>query len=242
MKDNYKIKIYLTKESFEEIIILNDIYPNLNHIFRKSAIFILDMTEDELDNSLENTESDFATYCNSHNIKTIAKKSILNNMLVNKDELIKNCRSLFIMDINEQEAKKIQEENGILVLSKNSIDDNVFNQRFWRYRFIKDSKIEGNAITGWIDVMKEMSWLPINSMIISDDYLFAGSDDTLDNCVENVKGLLDAVLPSNLAIDFHILILTTHPKCDKQKRNQLVGEIKSYIQSKRNYKIKLEFI
>lgn len=240
MKDNYKIKIYLTKECFEEIVILDNIYPNLNHIFRKSAIFILDITEDELDKSLEDTESDFAIFCNSHNIKTIAQVSVLNNMLSNRNELIKNCRSLFIMDINEQEARKIQEENGVLVLSKNNIDDNIFNQLFWRHLFMKDTTIQGDAITEWIDALKDMPWLPTNSLVISDNYLFTGSN--LDDCAENIKGLLDAILPSSLGIDFHILISTKHPNCNEKKRNRIVGNIKSYIQSKRDYNIKLEFI
>lgn len=240
MKDAYKIKIYLTKESFEDIAVLDDIYPNLNRIFRESAVFILDMTEDELDKSLDNIESDFAVFCNSHNIKTTAQVSVLNNMLSNKDELIKNCRSLFIMDIDEQEARKIQEEYGVLVLSKNNIDDNIFNQKFWRHFFIKDTTIQGDAITEWIDALKDMSWLPTNSLVISDNYLFTGA--YLEDCVENVKGLLDAILPHNLGVDFHILISTKHPVCSELKRNQIVGEIKSYIKSKRDYDIKLEFI
>ena len=89
MKDGYKIKIYLTKDSFEDIAVFDDIYPNLNRIFRESAVFILDMTEDELDKSLEDVESDFAIFCNSHNIKTTAQVSVLNNMLSNRNELIK---------------------------------------------------------------------------------------------------------------------------------------------------------
>lgn len=242
MKDNYKIKVYLTKESFEDIIVFDDEYPNLNHIFRESATFIFDMTEDELDGLLDDIKSDFAMFCNSHNIKTIAKESVLNHMLTDKDELIKNCRSLFIMDIDEQEARKIREENGVLVLSKDNIDDNVFNQRFWRHRFVKNTAIKGNSITEWGDVLKDMPWLPLNSIVIFDDYIFAESNVTLKDCVENVKGLLDAILPPKLAIDFHVLILTTHPNCDEAKRNQIVGDIKSYIQSKRNYKIRLEFI
>ena len=240
MKDGYKIKIYLTKDSFEDIAVFDDIYPNLNRIFRESAVFILDMTEDELDKSLEDVESDFAIFCNSHNIKTTAQVSVLNNMLSNRNELIKNCRSLFIMDINEQEAPKIQKENGILVLSKNNIDDNIFNQPFWRHLFIKDTAIKGNAITEWIDILKDMPWLPTNSLIISDNYLLTGSN--LDDCVENIKGILDAILPSSLGVDFHILISTKHPGCSEMKRNQIIGDIKSYIQSKRDYEIKMEFI
>lgn len=243
MKDSYKIKVFLTKETFEEIAVFDDIYPNLNHIFRESAVFILDMTEEELDQSIDDTESDFAVFCNSYNIKTIAKPSILNSMLNNKDELIKNCRSLFIMDVNEQEARKVQEEYGILVLSKRNIDDNIFNQRFWRHYFIKGEKIQGDAISEWIDTLKNIPWLPTNSLIISDNYLFAGTDSApLSNCVENIKGLLDAILPHKLKTDFHILITTRHPSCNEQRRNQIIGEIKSYIQSKREYMIILEFI
>ena len=242
MKDCYKIKVFLTKDSFEEIAIFDDTYPNLNQIFRESAVFILDMTEEELDRLIEDTESDFAIFCNSYNIKTTAEPFVLKSLLTDKENLIKNCRSLFIMDIDEQEAKRISEEYGVLVLSKNRIDDNIFNQRFWRHHFIKDVEFNGDAITEWLDVLKDMEWLPTNSLIISDNYLFADSTAKLEDCVENVKGLLNAILPQTLSVDFHILISTKHPNCSETRRNRMVGNIISYIRSKRDYDIKVEFI
>lgn len=242
MKDEQKIKVYLTKETFEDIAVFDDEYPNLNRVFREAAVFVLDMSDDELDTALEDTESEFATFCNSNNLKTLAEKSVLQNMKSNKDELVKHCRSLFFMDVTPEEAKKIQEETGILVLSKQDIDDNVFNRGFWRHRFVKDVAIKGDAISEWKDVLKDMPWLPTNSLVITDDYLLTESQALLDDCVENVKGLLDAILPDNLAVDFHVLISCFHPKYDEKTRNQIVGMIKSYINSKRPYDVKIEFI
>ena len=242
MKDRYKLKVYLTKESFEEIAIFDDIYPNLNHIFRESATFILDMTDDELDRALEDLESGFAIFCNSYNIKTIAKSSILDSLINNKDDLIQNCRSLFIMDINEQEASEVQKETGVLVLSKDNIDDNIFNQKFWRHHFTKGAAMEGDTIYEWINVLKDMPWLPTNSIVITDNFLLSESNVSLKDCVENVKGLLEAILPDNLDTDFHILISTRHPDCSESKRNKIVGEIKSHLSSKKSYGIKLEII
>lgn len=242
MKDGQKIKVYLTKDTFEYIAIFDDEFPNLNRLFREAAVFVLDMADDELDAALEDVSSDFAVFCNSNNLKTIANKSVLQNLKLNRNEIVKQCRSLFIMDVTAEEAKTIQEETGILVLSKHDIDDNVLNHSFWRHRFVKDVAIKGDAITEWKDVLKDMPWLPTNSMVITDDYLFSESQASLEDCVENVKGLLDAILPANLAVDFHILISCSHPNCDEQKRNQIVGNIKSYINSKRPYDVKIEFI
>ena len=242
MIERYKIKVYLKKETVEEVAILNDLYPNLNQVFRESSVFVLDMTEDELDEALGDTESDFAMFCNSYNIKTVAEPSVLKNMLANKADLIKNCRSLFIMDVDEQEAVKIQEECGVLVLSSNKIDDDVFNRKYWRHLFIKDATIQGSPISEWQNVLNEMSWLPMNSLILFDNYLFTGTDEALDNCVENVKGLLNAILPDHLGVDFHILILTKHPNCSENKRNKIVGNIKAFLETQKDYKIKLEVV
>lgn len=242
MIDRYKIKVYIKKESVEEVAIFNEDYPNLNQVFRESSVFVLDMTEDELDKALEDTESDFAMFCNSYNIKTIAEPSVLTNMLVNKDDLIKNCRSLFVLDVDEQAAIKIQEEYGVLVLSSSKMEDEIFNRRFWRHLFVKDVKIQGEAISEWKHALSEMSWLPMNSLILFDNYLFAESGVSLEDCVENVKGLLNAILPEHLGVDFHILILTQHPDCNEEKRNRIVGNINSYLNSKRDYQIKLEVI
>lgn len=242
MKDAYKIKVYLAKDTFEEIAVLDEEYPNLNRLFKESAVFVLDMTDEELDKSLEDSESDFAIFCNSHNLKTTAEESVLQNLKANKDELVRHCRSLFLMDVTEVEAEKIREETGVLVMSKQNIDDNIFNRGYWRHRFVKDVAIKGNAITEWIDVLKNMPWLPTNSLVITDDYLFSESSVSIADCTENVKGLLDAILPQNLSVDFHILISCSHPNCDEQSRNRIVGDIKAYIKSKRNYDIKIEFV
>ena len=190
-----------------------------------------------------NDASDFVPYILSISLmKTVAEPSVLKNMLANKAELIKNCRSLFIMDIDEHEAVKIQEECGVLVLSSNKIDDEVFNRKYWRHLFIKDAMVQGSAISEWQNVLNEMSWLPMNSLVLFDNYLFTGKDDALDNCVENVKGLLNAILPDHLGVDFHILILTRHPDCCDNKRNQIVGNIKAFLETKKDYKIKLEVV
>lgn len=242
MKDTYKITIYLTKDSFEEIILFDEEYPNLNCIFSKYATFILDMTEDELEQSLEDLESDFAIFCNSNNIKTFAEKSVLQNMLDNKEELTKNCRSLYIVDVDEQTAKEIQDEHGIIVFSKENINDNIFNQSHWRHQFIKNARTSNDIISEWSDVLKDLVWLPTNSLVLTDNYLFNESAVTFDDCVENVKGLLNAILPEKLNVDFHILIVTRHPVCNKEKINKAIGTIKSYIQSQRTYAIKIEYI
>ena len=74
MKDEQKIKVYLTKDTYEYIAIFDDEFPNLNRLFREAAVFVLDMSDDELDAALEDVASDFAVFCNSNNLKTIAKK------------------------------------------------------------------------------------------------------------------------------------------------------------------------
>lgn len=243
MKDSYKITIYLTKDSFEEIVLFEDHYPNLNCIFRKCATFVLDMTEDELDTSLEDIESDFAMFCNSNNIKTIAKKSVLQNMLDNKEELTKNCRSLYIVDVDEQTAKEIQDEHGIIVFSKENINDNIFNQSHWRHQFIKNTRTSNDIISEWSDVLKDLVWLPTNSLVLTDNYLFNELSVSFEDRVENIKGLLSAVLPYNLKVDFHILIATRHPtNCNEQKINCAIGKIKAFLLQQRTYPIKIEYI
>lgn len=242
MKDNQKIKIFLTKDTLEYVAVFDDVYPNLNKIFRESAVFILDMTEDELDDSLSDMESDFAQFCNSNNLKIKAEKDVLCRMLKNVNELLDNCRSVFIMDITKADAEKMRSELGVLVLSKQDLDDCVFNLPYFRHRFVKGSIISGDAISEWKSVLGGVSWLPSNSLIITDDYLFSQSGIDLFERVNNIKGVLDAILPDKLSVDYHVLICAKHPTCSGNKRNQIIGNIKSYINTKRPYKVMIEYV
>lgn len=242
MKDDYKVKVYLSKDVLEYIAVSEQEFPNLNKIFRESAVFILDMSDDELDESLENTESDFAVFCNAYNIKTIANKSILTFLMANKDEMVKRCRSIFFLDINEADAERMQKEYGLLVISINQIDDNIFNKHFWRHRFNVGDSFSGDAVSEWKEILRDVPWLPTNSLIITDDYLFTKSGVSLDECIENVKGLLDAIIPNFLDVDYHVLIVTTHPDCEDVKINQAVGNIKSYINGRRGFDVNVECV
>lgn len=242
MKDNQKIKIYLTKDTLEDVAVFNEDYPNLNKIFRESAVFVLDMTEDELDDSLSDIESEFAQFCNSNNLNTKADKDVLSRMLKNTSELIDNCRSVFIMGVSKAEAEKLTSELGVLVLSNQDLEDGVFNLPYFRHRFVKGAIIQGDAISEWKSVLAGVPWLPNNSLIITDDYLFSEKSIDIDDCAKNVEGILDAILPYNLSVDYHVLICSRHPACSEIKRNQIIGNIKSYISAKRPYNVLIEYL
>lgn len=242
MKDNQKIKIFLTKDTLAEVAVFGEDFPNLNKIFRESAVFVLDMTDDELDDSLNDTESEFAQFCNSNNLNTKAEKDVLSRMLKNTDGLLVNSRSVFILDIAKADAEKMRSELGVLVLSKQDLDDGVFNLPYFRHRFVKGAIIQGDAISEWKNVLSGVSWLPTNSLIITDDYLFSETGVDVDDRANNIKGVLDAILPDKLSVDYHVLICAKHPTCSGNKRNQIIGNIKSYITSKRPYNVLIEYV
>lgn len=244
MKDKYKIKIFLDVDTLEEVAIFEDDFPNLHKIFKDYAVFIIDMTDEELDSCLNDSESDFAQFCNSNNLSTRADKGVLIRMLHNKSELLENCRSIFILDISKASAEKLSSELGVLVLSKQNLDDSIFNTPYFRYRFVKDAKIQENAISEWKSVLTRAMWLPSNSIIISDDYLFSAASVDISEYEANIEGILEAILPDKLSVDveYHVLICTKHPNCSEEKCNQVLGHIKSYIKPKRPYNILIEYI
>jgi len=63
---------------------------------------------------------------------------------------------------------------------------------------------DGIELCGWSAVLKGYSVLPVNSVIIIDNYLYHNEKDC---CHDNVLSILKNLLPQNLGVDMHILLV-----------------------------------
>lgn len=71
------MKIFLSKDVIEEIMVFKDNYPNLSAIFSSNSQMIFDMTNEELDKILSNSESDLSQIIRGYDISHEAQKGIL---------------------------------------------------------------------------------------------------------------------------------------------------------------------
>lgn len=236
-----KIVIYASRNALEEIAVFNDVYPNLHHIFKTHATLCVDMTDEELDNALEDLEGDLSQFCLKNDIGLIALHPYFETLNENYSQVVEKPRSMFLLDISTEKAKELSENLGVIVQSDANINDNVLQFAF-RKGVEKGEIIEGTG-NGWQNLFKGLTFPPSNSIVISDNYLLQNEKDGKLIGFENLKLLLHAILPLKLGTVFHLFIITPMPqKISSERANQLNGMLKAYLRTIRDYEIQLEFV
>lgn len=202
------MRIFLTQEILETILLFCEAYPNLYKIFQDKPTFVFDLNDDELDSILGDSGNDITQFLLGYDIEHKAQKGILDNFKNNAKSMMDEPRGLFFLDVDEKTANKIRIDYGVLVISSEHIDDTIFDKGIFRYRVDSNYKELGNIHDSWTKVLQDMKMMPCNSIVISDSYMFNTANIDIKCCVKNIEGLLDAVLPQDFADTFHILLFT----------------------------------
>lgn len=143
-------------------------------------------------------------------------KDIFNDLEKHPEVIAKYPSSVFILDIDVNEAARLQQKYGVIVQSFQHLDDAILTAVSQKNIYIED----GDINIGWSDVFKGVKDIPVNSIIINDRNLFTNDQVTKyvnGNVkekhlfgVDNVASILNTILPRTLDIPFHVLIV-----CDK---------------------------
>lgn len=143
-------------------------------------------------------------------------KDIFNDLEKHPEVIAKYPSSVFILDIDVNEAARMQQKFGVIVQSFQHLDDAILTDVSQKNIYTE----EGDTNIGWSDVFKGIRDIPVNSIIINDRNLFTNDQVTKDvngnvmekhlSGVDNVASILNTILPRTLDIPFHILIV-----CDK---------------------------
>lgn len=235
-----KMAIYIGKDALEEVVVCDDEYPNLHHIFNHHAVICVNLTDDELDEILEDEESEL-TQLSKNDVKIIALSDYFTALQEDRSMVVDKPRAMFFFDISKAEADKISSEYGILVQSEKEIDDNVLQLSF------KKSPDKGDNFSGtrdgWSNLLFGQKLPPSNSLIITDNYLLQNEDKDKNIGFENLKMILNAIMPKALSTTYHLLIVSPMPqKIRPEKADQLNGQLKAYLKTIRDYDIQLEFV
>lgn len=133
-----------------------------------------------------------------------------------------------------RQCKSAMDRYGVLIVNMENIKDFGF--------VLKDNgeAVCNNSPNSWKTLLEPVAKLPYNSMIIIDNYLL---NDT-DEMVENLQGIFDSLLPSNISVPFHITIFSkirTDKNVDlpSQPRLEKIAEL---LQKYNSYTIELSIV
>lgn len=119
------------------------------------------------------------------------------------EDVLKNPSALFILDITRAEALAIQKAYGVICLSGEAPDISPLID----INDIHRSENRKPLGRGWDSVLDSIEKLPSNALILIDRYLFAENNAAYGNGFDNVKAILNELLPQELATKYHVTII-----------------------------------
>lgn len=232
-----KILVYIGRDALEKIVVNDDMYPNLHHIFNNHAILCVNLTNQELDEILGDAESELSQL-SKNDVQIVALKEYFSELSADYSIIIDKPRALFFLDITKKEAEEISSKYGIIIQSDKYMNDNILQLSF-KKNLDKGERVPGVS-DGWSNMLAGQKLPPSNSLIINDNYLLRNDIEGKLIGLENIKMMLNIILPKTLETVFHLLIIsTTSPGKEVQRFYDI---LKAYLETIRDYDIQLEFV
>lgn len=235
--------VYAEKDIFENIVVFRDKSPHWYSIFSNHSEVCLNMTSEELASEEVPGTPIFEFIMANGGRKPIPLKDFFEAIYENNNVIAEKPRSAFFLNYPKAKADQIQSDLGVVVQGNEGIDDNVLKGSFYR-NLPRDTVFENQASKGWQNLVS-FPLPPSNAMVITDDYLF--SNDVNGQIVgkSNVIHLVNAFLPPNLGIPYHLTILSNDARPlirSEEWCERLAVELRDAIVKLRPYTIVFEIV
>ena len=245
-----KIKIIAEKDALLQLLNSTSFSKGktLKYIFQNLAEIVLIMDEEDLEKDWKNMESKLRKLFDSFDLERPTAISALKKIYKNPAFCVEfDPFALWVLNKAENEINNLKECLGVWALHPNSITDDCFEVRLPK-RYTNNSVIKGKKNNGWGNYLAllEKELPPMNGIVINDRYLLSNvhwEDGKVCGFygLDNLVCLFDELLPKNLKIPFHILILCKHP--DKEiDCSDFLNEFMEKVQRLRGYDIKIIFV
>ena len=237
--------IYSDKDIFENIISSPVAYPNWNKIINNHSIVCLDINKDDLDDEKINPDSSLFIFLqsNASDIVIIPLDNYFQTIYTNPETVIENPSAAYFLKLPEVDAKKLQEETGVIINCIDNINDDILSKGV-NLDWFSDDEINDN----WRNILHPFNNYPSNSLIINDRNLFTNEEKVLGTNqnigIDNLIRILDNLLPQNLKIDYHILIQSEQNADPKNKANcdMVANDLNIKIRNLRKYNFEIEIL
>jgi len=111
------------------------------------------------------------------------------------EEVLKNPSALFILDITPAEALAIQRMYGVMCLSGTDPNITPLIDIYDEHTTDKGEPLS----RGWDAVLDSVEQTPSNALILSDRYLFKTTNPRYGNGFDNIRSILNELLPRELS-------------------------------------------
>ena len=237
---------FITQDKLEDIVCEEmekdqDEQSNWFKIFaHQNTIFVSSLN----DNKYLDYEEPLFIFCESYNIEIKFETDYIENIPNNPASTSRYPNGVFILNISEEEAKKIQQEYGIICQSIDTMDDGVLVNEGNQFEPDKD-----DTDYDWNYILANYGYseVPSNHLLLIDRYLFADENsEEINSALQNIYEIFNNLLPKNsLKCSYLISFFISQDVLEKYNLslNEIGEEIhKMILELSRNYTINIEFI
>jgi hypothetical protein len=231
--------LYIEPDKIEEFVLFEEDFPHWNNIIKSGISLCLNISEEKLGAKILD-ESD-PLYIAYNSSGTMELPVPLDNYIqAVKNDLSKTIESpngIFILDIDNDSALDIQNKFGMAVYSLENVPHDLFSNTF--FTELDKGSIVQNGWKGIISFKRPLS----NSLIITDNFLFANEDNHTNRGLSNIVPLLDAYLPNDIEIEYQITVIAQNIRENSNEWwAKKFGKLASEIKLLRDYPINIELV
>lgn len=232
------VVIYSEIDIVDQFLLFESDSPHWNSIIKSGIHICINITSEELNEKLGDPEDPLFIAFNDSATMTlpIALKKGIENIKADLSITVDYPRSIFLIDIDKEAAKKAQKDFGTAVYSVNDYPDNLLG--FSCYHDLHKNQLISAGWKGLLNFEKPLS----NSLVITDNHYFKNEDNGINRGFSNLVSFVDAFLPEELSIEYHITIFAE----DCNKRNDWwvkeYGKLVALIKPLRIFEINIELV
>lgn len=156
---------------------------------------------------------------------------LVDSILKDYKVVMQHPESVYLLDLPQEDADFIQQSYGVICQSCSHLDPSILTKIDPDELFTEKNKVDYN----WKSVSEGIvnPFLPSNSIIINDRYLFSGDcpEKDIEGRItgwekhfgyDNLINFLNCFLPNKLdKCEFHVLIVTSEDAINKCKKEEL---------------------
>ena len=208
-------KAYCSLGALEEIFDDPAVYADLYHILRDYHDVVLNLPEAELDQHMQSNPYVRSLYKRGTygvDCETASYEGLPDDLAAI------TAGGLFILDETPPVCARLSTRHGICVLSlQDPSPARTLTTHYYRQMVTAEVPTippthevvnTSSPSDSWPALLSPMGKLPMNSLVLLDNFLFS----SLREGKRNLISLLDSLLPATLHEDFHLLLVTTNPR------------------------------
>ncbi|MDE5492785.1 hypothetical protein [Elizabethkingia meningoseptica] len=242
-----KFEVYADRELLETILLESNRYENWNNILKHHSDVYVNMSQNDYDTDIALVEESilFQYLQDTGGKEPIPNEQFFIDFEADNSIVENRPLSTFFFNKKDVEINSLKKQFGLLFQNE-KINDTILSKKFQK-NCNKNDVYNNAGLIGWKAIMPIPDFC-YNSLIITDPHLFNNdkliNGVTINFGVENIINFLDLILPKNLGVDFHLLIVSSRQNSglSEPKMQSIYNDLNARISVLRLFSIKLELV